>query len=56
MKKWSIVLAGLFATSLFVHVVTAEDNEDGNKPRVRKGRGGEGDKGKGKRSKTEGDK
>ena len=38
MKRWSIVLAVLFATSLFVHVVTAADDEKGDKPRVRKGR------------------
>ena len=40
MKKWSIVLAALFATSLFVHVLTAADNEEGDKPRprARKGR------------------
>ena len=50
MKKWSIVLAAVFATSLFVHVVTAEDNEDGDRPRVRRERGeGEGREGRRKR-------
>ena len=39
MKKWSIVLAALFATSLFVHVVVAKDKKEGDKPRVRKARG-----------------
>jgi hypothetical protein len=39
MKKWSIVLAALFATSLFVHVVTAADNEGDKPKRARKGRG-----------------
>ena len=48
MKRWSIVLAALFATSLFVHVVTAADDKDGDKPRARKGRG-EGAEGRPKR-------
>ncbi len=48
MKKWSIVLAALFATSLFVHVVVAKEKKEGNKPRVRKARG-EGAEGRPKR-------
>ena len=48
MKKWSIVLAALFATSLFVHVVVAKDKKEGDKPRVRKARG-EGAEGRPKR-------
>ena len=33
MKKWSIVLAALFATSLFVHVVAAKDKKEGDMSR-----------------------